>query len=106
MTVTGFASLQGGRTYKAVVNESGAIFFSADLQHSTMKAHGVSYEDDYRGNAVAAIFQSGRCEIRFHQDFSPARVAALWTSLTRQPGLEALGGYCVTYQGKAVPTTT
>ena len=43
------------RQFKAVLNETGIIIFSAAVQHSSMKHLGISYEDDSQGNALAAI---------------------------------------------------
>ena len=102
MTIIGTETLQQGGSFKAVLNETGVLLFPTSQQHFTMKVAGISYEDDYRGNALAAIFQPGHCEIRGHQDFSPARVQAVWDQLARQSGLEALRSYRVLYQGKAL----
>lgn len=37
----------------------------------------VSYEDDRRGNALAAMLALGRIEIRYHREFSDGRVERL-----------------------------
>lgn len=87
---------------KLVFNDAGAIFFNADLQHCDQKAAGVSYEDDYRGNALAAMVALGRIEIRFHSDFSDAQVARIVSHLVRMPGLEMMRDWNVTYQGRAI----
>ena len=39
------------------------MFFPGATEHRTVKAAGLSYEDDYKGNAMAAIISGGRIEI-------------------------------------------
>ena len=56
-------------TLKFILNDSGIYFFPATQQHRDTKSHGLSYEDDYRGNAVAGIVMPERVEIRFHKAF-------------------------------------
>lgn len=87
-------------TGKAVFNESGAIFFSAMRQHREMKAEGISYEDDYKGNALAAMLAPGSFEIRFHKAFPDGTVARIVAALVVQTELIALRGWRVTYQGR------
>jgi hypothetical protein len=79
------ASLAAGEVpaLKMVFNASGAIIFPAEEQHRDQKAPGISYEDDYRGNALAALLRSGEIEIRFHRDFSDARVKEIVARLVR-----------------------
>jgi hypothetical protein len=59
-----------GQTGKFILNESAIIFFSTSQQHNSVKLHGLSYEDHYRGNALAGTFANCRIDIRFHRDFS------------------------------------
>jgi len=40
------------------MNEIGILIFPASAQHATVKADGISYEDDYKGNALAAVFDA------------------------------------------------
>ncbi|MDX9912064.1 MAG: hypothetical protein RBS39_09550 [Phycisphaerales bacterium] len=40
---------------KKAFNDRGAIVFPASRQHREVKREGVSYEDNYRGNALAAM---------------------------------------------------
>ena len=91
------------RQFKAVLNEEGIIIFSAMTQHSTMKQSGISYEDDYRGNALAAVLDGTKCEIRWHRDFSAERVKAIWSALTQNPDLSPLISLRVSYRGEVLP---
>ena len=56
-----------GYFIKCIVNSSAAIFFPGSVQHRDVKRSGVSYEDDYQGNAVAATIRPGIIDIRFHR---------------------------------------
>ena len=87
-----------GYFFKAVMNESGVVFFPGLTQHNTVKVAGLSYEDNYKGNAMAAIVTEGRLEIRRHEAFSTARVAQIVNQLLGDPRLEALQNFRVTYQ--------
>ena len=46
-------------TAKMVFNGNGALFFPVTCEHREHKATGISYEDDYRGNALAAMLSPG-----------------------------------------------
>jgi hypothetical protein len=85
---------------KAVMNMNGAIFFPIDQQHSSMKMDGISYEDDYRGNALAAIVTPSKIEIRFHTHFSPELVITIIRSIKAQEEAALLRSSQVYYQGK------
>ena len=87
---------------KMVFNESGAIFFRDNQQHCYQKAEGISYEDNYKGNALAAMLAPGKVEIRYHQEFSDNRVVRIVVLLMEQPQLSFLKGWQVTYQGRAL----
>jgi hypothetical protein len=43
---------QPGFSFKIVLNETAAIFLRSEDQHRDFKVEGVSYEDDYAGNAL------------------------------------------------------
>ena len=88
------------RQHKAVLNEVGILIFPSSTQHATMKADGISYEDDYRGNALAAVFDARKFEIRWHREFSQERVRLLVKKLAESPELSFLSAQSVTYQGK------
>lgn len=98
-------SQQPGFSAKLVFNEAGAIFFRTDLQHRDQKGPQISYEDDYAGNALAAMLAPGRVEIRYHRDFRDGRVAALVRGLLSEPRLEFMRGWHVTYQGRTLQVT-
>ena len=87
---------------KMVFNESGAIFFRVNRHHCSQKAEGISYEDNYEGNALAAMLAAGKVEIRYHQQFLDNRVASIVASLMEQPRLSFMKGWQVTYQGRAL----
>ncbi len=85
---------------KVVLNCKGAIFFPASQEHRDQKAPGISYADDYAGNALAAMVSPGRVEIRNHRDFSESRVTAIMRAMYQQPELATLRGWRVTYRGR------
>jgi hypothetical protein len=87
---------------KMVFNESGAIFFRVNQQPCDQKAEGISYEDNYKGNALGAMLAPGKIEIRYHQQFSDNRVASIVASLMEQPRLLFMKGWQATYQGRAL----
>lgn len=93
---------QPGFCGKMVFNANGAIFFPVKREHREMKATGVSYEDDYRGNALAAMLAVGRIEVRFHKAFSDIEVARVLTSLQARPELQPLATWARFYQGRPV----
>jgi hypothetical protein len=96
---------KGGFSAKAIFNARGAIFFPVDRQHREQKLEGVSYEDNYAGNAMAAMLSPGRIEIRYHRDFADQDVCRVVSALLNQPDLQFMRGRQVTYQGRllAVP---
>jgi len=87
---------------KLVFNQSGAIFFPVNREHRNQKSDSISYEDNYRGNALAAMLAPHRIEIRYHQDFSDADVAEIVASLKQHPDLEFMKDWEVTYQGRPI----
>jgi hypothetical protein len=87
---------------KMVFNVSGAIIFPITRQHRDMKAEGISYEDDYKGNALAALLTPGLIEIRFHKAYSDADVTRLVSTLIARPELSIMNTWRATYQGRAV----
>ncbi len=107
MIVTGAECIDGllsGQVYdvKMVFNERGAIVFPASRQHREMKADGISYEDAYAGNALAAMVRRDAIEIRFHRAFDGRTVGLLVGRLLALPALAALAGARVTYQGAPI----
>ena len=90
------------RQHKALLNESGMVIFPTSIQHATVKVPGICYEDDYKGNALAVIFDGQKFEIRWHRDFSTDQVKQMVVGLLKLPQLAALKGLSVNYQGKAI----
>ena len=88
------------RDLKFILNASAIIFFPANQQHRDVKAEGVSYEDDYRGNALAGLVKPDRVEIRFHQVYSDERVRNIWASVLKNPELAGISLGPVYYQGR------
>lgn len=66
---------------KMVFNDRGAIFLSVRDEHRFHEAAGISYEDNYKGNALAAMLGPGTIEIRYHEGFTDRRVARIVRSL-------------------------
>jgi hypothetical protein len=87
---------------KMVFNERGAIVFPAKRQHREMKLEGISYEDEYRGNALAAMVRRDAIEIRFHRTYDDRAIARIVSSLVKMPELACLATAQVTYQGRPV----
>jgi hypothetical protein len=87
---------------KMVFNERGAILFPASRQHREMTAEGISYEDNYAGNAMAAMVRKEAIEIRFHKSFADAAVAKIVRSLLAKPEMAGLAGARVMYQGRVL----
>jgi len=87
---------------KVIANESAIIFFRFSVQHSEVKAHGLTY-DDHQGNAVAGSFiNDQRIDIRFHRDFSDARIRNLWSGVRAEPSLSFLRDWTLYYQGRLI----
>ncbi len=96
---------QVGFSAKMVLNDAGAIFFAEHLQRREQKGPQISYEDDYAGNALAAMLGPGRIEIRYHRDFTDARVARLVGALLSELRLAFMRGWEVTYQDRTLHLT-
>jgi hypothetical protein len=89
-------------TGKMVFNDHGAIVFSVQSQHRDMKAAGISYDHDARGNALAAMLKPDLIEIRFDPRFNDDRVVGILRKLLMCPELAPMKGWKVTYQGRAL----
>ena len=86
---------------KMVLNENGAIIFPASEEHQSQKAPGISYEDNYRGNAVAVMLSPGKIEIRYHAAFTDERVLKLVVHLLAHDVFRDWpADYELTYQGR------
>ncbi len=89
-------------TLKFILNDSGIYFFSATQQHRDAKSHGLSYEDDYRGNAVAGMVMPERVEIRFHKAFSDDHIRTIWRRALSSPELAGAKLGRLYYQGREI----
>lgn len=85
---------------KMVFNANGAIVFPVSRQHRDMKAEGISYEDDYKGTALAAMLAPGLIEARFHQAYSDADVARILRTLLAQSEFAGIAHWRATHQGR------
>lgn len=95
-----------GYFVKCIANPTDVVFFPGSVQHRDVKVAGVSYEDDYRGNALAATLASSMIDVRFHARYDDAQVAAIFRSILSAPEVAVLAGFGVRYQGRSVITGT
>lgn len=70
-----------GTTVKFILNDSAIVFLPVTQQHRDVKSNGLSYEDDYQGNAVAGLVTPEGAEIRFHRAYSDERIRTIWAKL-------------------------
>jgi hypothetical protein len=91
-----------GYFVKAIVNSTAAVFFPGTIQHRDIKRDGVSYEDDYRGNALAATITPGMIDVRFHKEYADALVKSLFDQLLALPEMQWAAGFMVRYQGRVL----
>lgn len=89
-------------TAKLVFNAAGAIFFPVHQEHRDQKLEGISYEDDYRGNAMAAMLAPRRIEVRYHAGFTAQQVARILAELAQQDGLGFIRDCELTYRGEVL----
>ena len=87
---------------KFLLNDSAIAFFPASQQHRDMKFEGLSYEDDYRGNALAGVVTLERVEIRFHKAFSDERIKSIWARVLSIPEVACAGLGRLYYQGREI----
>lgn len=104
--ITSLIESDEGFEAKCVFNRNGAIFFPARQQHRDQKAPGISYEDDYKGNALAAMVTPGKFEIRFHAAYTDADISDIVTSMANSDRFAALTRWRFTYQGRSISLTT
>jgi len=91
-----------GESVKFILGDRAVVFFPATQQHREIKTQGLSYEDDYQGNAVAGLLTSGRVEIRFHARYSEGRIRAIWSRLRARPEFAGIEPGKVYYQGREI----
>jgi hypothetical protein len=94
--------LDGKATVKFIMDDHAVIFFQGTQQHRYIKAHGLSYEDDYQGNAVAGLFMSDHAEIRFHRDYTDERIRNIWKRVLAAPEMSGKSPGKLTYQGREI----
>lgn len=87
---------------KMVFNANGAIVFPVSQEHRDQKGSGISYEDGYQGNALAAMLAPRKIEIRGQEGFSDSRVADIVSLLLARPELASLKDWTVVYRGQAI----
>jgi hypothetical protein len=108
MKVLGLESIahylvQPGYFVKGLLTDSVVVFFPGTIQHRDVKREGASYEDDYKGNALAATATPGRLDIRFHKDYTDERVRGICRDLLRCPEMAWAASFRVSYQGNFQP---
>ena len=92
---------------KGLLNGEAIALFPAvkrgrELLHREHKVGELSYEENYRGNALALIIKPGVIEIRYHDRFSDWRVADIVREVKALPELVFVRNYKVTYQGRII----
>lgn len=107
MTIHGLDTIQAelsnmGYFFKAIANESEIAFFSGAIQHRDVKISGLSYEDDYRGNALACVIQPGQIQVRYHTRYTDASVEHIFRGVLSIPEVSNLSSFSVTYQGRTL----
>lgn len=86
--------------FKLLANESAVAIFSGEIQHRDFKSHGLSYEDDYRGNALAATVTPRRIDFRRHLTFSADRVRQVVATMLELPEFGFASNFQITYHGE------
>lgn len=89
---------------KLVFNDRGFIAFPTTIQHNTMKDEGISYEDNYLGNAMAAMLKPDAIEVRYHRACGDGDVATIIATLFERTALSAVRHASVTYRGRSIGT--
>lgn len=87
---------------KLVFNEHGAIFFSVTQEHRDQSGPNISYADNYKGNALAAMLSPGKIEVRYHREYNDAQVTTMLTDLLAHESCAFLHPIQATYQGRSV----
>ncbi len=109
MQVIGIETVQtlidsGGYVFKIVASDAKAIFFPVTTEHRDAKVEGLSYEENYAGNAIAGMVKFGIIEFRYHRAFSDSRVRLLAERLLSTPECAFASGFAVSYQGRLILT--
>lgn len=91
-----------GTCVKFLLGDSAILFFPVTQQHRDIKSHGLSYEDDYKGNALAGLVTPNGAEIRFHKAYPVERIRAIWSKLRALPEFADARLSRVVYQGQEI----
>ena len=107
MRIIGLSSIkleleQSGYFVKCIVNQDAVVFFSSRTQHRDMKREGLSYEDDYQGNAMAAVIKPNKIEVRFHSLFNDAQVKKIFQEILAIHEMSWAKNFVVVYQGRTL----
>lgn len=89
-----------GASVKFLLSDTTVVFFPLALQHRDCKSHGLSYEDDYKGNALAGLVTPEGAQIRYHQSYSDERIRSIWSRLRALPDFADARLSRLTYQGR------
>jgi hypothetical protein len=92
----------GGYVVKLVANDRTAVVFPRTSEHRDIKMSGLTYGDDSKGNALAAMLSPGRLEFRHHRAFSDERVKRIAEAILEHPDMAFARGSRVTYQGRVL----
>lgn len=97
--------LVAGRLHaaKMVFNDHALIAFHTRHQHRDMKSEGISYDEIFEGDAMAAMLRRDASEIRFHREFDDGAVGRMVGKLHSLPELAFLARAHIMYQ---VPRVT
>ena len=107
MIVYGFDSIaplleNDAYLFKLLANDTGVVLFPHTTEHRDATRPGITYADDSRGNALAAMVKPGRIEFRFHRGFSDDRVKLLAQRMLAVPELQFAIDTTVTYQARTL----
>ena len=79
------------------------VFFPGTIQHRDIGRPGISYEDDYQGNAMAGTITPCRIDFRYHSKYSEERVLTLSRNLLQRSEMAWAKGFEIRYQGRKLP---
>lgn len=88
--------------FKFILNDKGIAFFSDKQEHNAVKIIGLSYEPEYKGNAMAGSVKKGRIDIRRHAHFSDEHVKTIMHNVMTIPELEKLRNMDIYYGGHKI----
>ncbi|WP_395745005.1 hypothetical protein [Prosthecobacter sp.] len=91
-----------GASVKFLLSDTTVVFFPLAVQHRDCKAHGLSYEDDYKGNALAGLVTAEGAQIRYHEAYADERVRSIWSRLRTLPEFADGRLGRLSYQGRQV----